>query len=203
MFQWICNGCGRVWDVSVEECPDCAAGKKARASAARAGVRLRLTPPSRWVLLGGILALLGVAAYLLLPRAMDSWRQARAGAAGTSVPAVAGPAPMPLERVEPLGGVVEVSGLRVSSEADGRAQVQALVTNHGSEELRGLSCRVDLRRAGDEQRTLLASFRFEMQTPLGPRAFQEVRAPLELPAPGSTLPEWRQVAVQLRSCSKQ
>lgn len=203
MFQWICNGCGRVWDVSVAECPDCAGGARPQSPAARAGVRFRMTPASRWLLLGGIFVLLVVAAYLVVPGALDSLRQARADASAPSAPQAAAPTVLPLERVEPLRDAVEVSGLRIYPEPDGRARVVALVTNHGSEELKYLSCRVDLRRAGDPQRSLLGSFRFELQTTLAPGSFLEVRAPLELAAPASVLPDWRQLQAQLESCSKQ
>ena len=199
MFQWICSGCGRVLDVSVSECPQCAARPPQQASAGTRRVRVRVTGARRWAVLGGILALLAVTVYLALP----TLRQLRARPSPTAAPTTALPAPLPPERAEPLRGTLEVSGIRIYTDRAARARVMVLLTNHGRDELKNLSCRVDLRRAGSQDRTALASFRFELSGALAPNFFREVEAPLELAVPLQAVPKWRELQMHLESCSKQ
>ena len=113
------------------------------------------------------------------------------------------PAPLPPERAEPLRGTLEVSGVRIYTDRAARARVMVLLTNHGRDELKHLSCRVDLRRAGSQDRTALASFRFELRGALAPNSFREVEAPLELAVPLQAVPKWRELQMHLESCSKQ
>ncbi len=203
MFQWICNSCGRVWDVSVSECPQCAARPRQQASAGGRRVRVRVTWARRWAVLGGILALVAVTVYLALPPVLASLRQLRARPAPTAAPTTPRPVPLPPERAEPLRGTLEVSGVRIYTDRDARVRVVALVTNHSREQLENLSCRVDLRQAGSRDRTALASFLFELRGTLAPHAFREVQAPLELAVPLRDVPEWQELEMHLESCNKQ
>ncbi len=152
---------------------------------------MRVTGARRWAVLGGILALLAVTVYLALP----TLRQLRARPSPTAAPTTALPAP--------LRGTLEVSGLRIYTDRTARARVMVLLTNHGRDELKNLSCRVDLRRAGSQDRTALASFRFELSGALAPNSFREVEAPLELAVSLQAVPKWRELQIHLESCSKQ
>ena len=203
MFQWICSGCGRVWDVSVSECSQCAARPGRQPLAGGKRVRGRLTGGRRWAVLGGILALLAVTVYLVLPPVPASLRQSPARPAATAAPTTPRLVLLPPERAEPLRETLEVSGVRIYTDRDARAHVLALLTNHGREELENLSCRVNLRRAGGQDRTALASFWFELRGALAPNSFREVQAPLELAVPLRDVPAWQGFEMHLESCSKQ
>ena len=147
--------------------------------------------------------MLAVTVYLALPTVLASWRQFGARPSPTPTPTTALPAPLPPERAEPLRGTLEVSGLRIYTDRAARARVMVLLTNHSRDELKNLSCRVDLRRAGSQDRTALASFRFELRGALAPNSFREVEAPLELAVPLQAVPKWRELQMHLESCSKQ
>ena len=81
MFQWICNSCGRVWDVSVSECPQCAGRPGQQPLPGGRRVRVRVTGTWRWAVMGGILALVAVTVYLALPPVL-AFLEAIACAAG-------------------------------------------------------------------------------------------------------------------------
>ncbi len=203
MFQWICNSCGRVLDVSVSECPQCAGRPSQQPLPGGRRVRVRVTGTRRWTVMGGILALLAVIVYLALPSVLASLRQLRARPVPAAAPTTPQLVLLPPERAEPLRGTVEVSGVRIYTDRAARARVMALVTNHSREVLENLSCRVDLRQAGSRDRTALASFLFELRGTLAPHAFREVQAPLELAVPLRDVPEWQELRIHLESCNKQ
>ena len=203
MFQWICNSCGRVWDVSVSECPQCAGRPGQQPLPGGRRVRVRVTGTRRWAVMGGILALVAVTVYLALPPVLSSLRQLRARPAPAAAPTTPPPVLLPPERAEPLRETLEVSGVRIYTDRDARVRVVALVTNHSREQLENLSCRVDLRRAGSHDRTALASFLFELRGTLAPHGFREVQAPLELAVPLRDVPEWQELEMHLESCNKQ
>ena len=164
---------------------------------------MRAPGARRWAVLGGILALLAVTVYLALPAVLASLRQLRARPSPTAAPTTPQLVLLPPERAEPLRGTLEVSGIRIYTDRAARARVMVLLTNHGRDELKNLSCRVDLRHAGSQDRTALASFRFELSGALAPNSFREVQAPLELAVPLQAVPKWRELQMHLESCSKQ
>jgi hypothetical protein len=184
MFTWVCPSCGHEWDLATKECPNCAGQTVPAAPASKTKSDLRFWAP----IVVGTLAVLG---------ALYGWSRYRA----TRPPSKAAPtielqrpaeAPLPPRPIE-------ISGIRMSYDAQNRPQVRAVVVNHGEDALEaGASIRVALRAASAAPASPpLARFTVKLPATLKPGDSRDVGAPLDALATLAAMPPWHQLRVAI------
>lgn len=185
MFTWVCPSCGREYDLATKQCPQCA-GQAAGSSGSPSPVsNLRF-----WAVIGAATALV-----VLLLVAWSRYR-AHQPAPRAAVPKIE--LERPAETPAPVRPV-EITGVRLSYDAQNRAQVRAVVVNHGEEVLMtGASFRVALRPAGAAAGSPpLAYFTVKLASAIAPGDSRDVRAPLEALATLAAIPPWQQLRVDI------
>lgn len=203
MFTWVCPNCGKEWDVAVKECPECrdraAAGAQTAPPAAEPEV-VPETPPGGfrfWILLiAG--ALVGVALLVFWVRYRAAHpsaapEPAAKGGAKLSTPSLPPPEPVPEagQSSSVSARDVEVAGVRMSYDAQNKAQVRALIINHGDEPLERATLTVTLRPGSSAPGSPpLARFEVKIASPVKPGDSREIKAPLETFATLAAMPRW-------------
>jgi hypothetical protein len=210
MFTWICPTCGKELDLSAKECPECRdreaagrdpgedvpAGQASPASERASGFRF-------WVLLGvatvmGIAAAVWVAGHGITPRSGGPSRSAGSQEPARSkaplslepVPETAPPAPL-------ASGEVEVAGIRMFYDPQGRPQVRAVIINHGDQAIQNADLTVSLRAAqSGADAPPLARFAVKLSS-LKPGESREVRSALEAFGTIASMPPWQKLRVDV------
>lgn len=185
MFTWVCPSCGREYDLATKQCPECV-GQVAGSS----------PPPSRvsnlrfWAVIGA-----AAAAVVLC---LVAWSRYRAHQPAPRAAAPKIELERPAEAPAPTRPI-EVAGIRLSYDDQNRAQVRAVVVNHGEEVLTtGTSWRLALRPAQAAPGSPpLAYFTVKLTSALAPGDSREVRAPLDALATLAAIPPWQQLRVDI------
>src|SRR5581483_6447630 len=117
-------------------------------------------------------------------------RDAKAAAVTSETSPAAAHTAVNVVQEHPLARFVEVAGVRVTTGATRKPQLQYIVINHSAGELTGMALRIAVRSAGDAAD---APPRFTVSTAvpaLAPNQSKEFRTDIEAP-PGSKIPEWQ------------
>lgn len=169
----------------------------------RAAARSKVGPPA-WILSLVIATTLFLGAGALLQRlaANRDARQAAATPPSTSQPAASTPAAPAFEQ-HPMARFVEVTGLRVVTDPDHRAQVQYIVVNHAGVELSGMVIRVAVRSSQDPS-SAAPLFSVSAVIPsLGPHQSKEIRTDLDSRLQPSNIPDWQHLRTDVQVGSAQ
>ncbi len=207
MLTWVCPTCGKELDIAVQECPDCrgraAAGEAPQAAAGARDPEVVDESPANpgarfWIIFGS--ATVAVVVGLFLIGRYRSEHPAAAPAAKTGASKGVTLENLPATSTAPARQL-EVAGIRMYYDDQGKAQVRAVVINHADENLEAMSAVVSLRTASaaaDSQP--LARFTAKLSPELKPRESREIRAPLEALATLAAMPPWDQLRadVELR-----
>ena len=156
MFTWVCPSCSKEWDLSVKECPECAAkpapppDQPAQIPDHPAQSRDREGADLRFWLLLGLGTAVGVTGLVSWVR-YQSRRPPQHAVAGRGAPKVelSTPAsePGPESASVGLARDIEVAGIRLFYDSQNKPQVRAILINHGDEGLRNATVAVTLRPA--------------------------------------------------------
>jgi hypothetical protein len=185
MFTWVCPSCGREYDLATKQCPQC--------TGQAAGPSPRPRPVSNvrfWAVIGASTAV--VVIFLV------AWSRYRAHQPAPRAAAPKIELERPVEAPAPVRPI-EVAGVRLSYDDQNRAQVRAVVVNHGEEVLTtGTSLRVALRPAQAAPGSPpLAYFTVKLTSALAPGDSRDVRAPLDALATLAAIPPWQQLRVDI------
>lgn len=156
-------------------------------------VRAREEPSSHWFVTFAVIAL------IVLAVASIAHRLANSEQASASSPVPDTFKALPVNRLQapshprehPFARYVEVTGLRVVSDPDGKSEVEYLVVNHSGARLLDLGLRLDVRSAAgaDGSEPL---FRVSARIPtLGPHEAKELHTPLDRRITSQELPDWQ------------
>jgi hypothetical protein len=149
-------------------------------------------PPILVALLSGagILALLAILYVYILPGfAGRSGAEATTASARLEEPSAPGAG----GSGHPLAKYLEISGIRIQSEKDGRARIQMLVVNHSNAELPAMKMQTELIAA---DRGL---FEFDVDLPsMGPYESREVNTVLKTGLKPYELPDWQHIRPRFR-----
>jgi hypothetical protein len=185
MFTWVCSSCGREYDLATKQCPQCTGEAVEYVGTVRRISNLRF-----WVVISAATAV--VVLFLVV------WVRYRASrpAPRAAVPKIE--LERPAETPAPVRPV-EITGVRLFYDAENRAQVRAVVVNHGEEVLMtGASFRVALRPVGVATGSPpLAYFTVKLASAIAPGDSRDVRAPLEALATLAAIPPWQQLRVDI------
>jgi len=206
MFTTECPTCGRELDVSLKECPDCAAegaGVQSAPVTSTAPVAkepiqaakpkpprsaFSLTPKHLLFFVFFLGVAVAAAVFLARPELLPkpelpvAWREP-------------GPAEQPGRgNNDPL----EISGIRLFETESGEPVVRVLVVNHGEQAVRRAAMQVMLREFGAPvDAAPEVSFTLEVEEPLESKASREMEVSLDA-APESALPRWGRLRVDVR-----
>lgn len=183
MFTWVCPTCGREYDLATKQCPHCSGPSAPAASGPRPVSNLRF-----WLTVA-----LATGAIVAASVAWSRYRAHRPPPKAAPKIELQRPAEPP-----PPARPIEVSGIRLSYDAQNRPQVRAVVTNHSEEQLpRGASFRVALRPIQAPGSPPLAYFTAKLDATIQPGDSREIRAPLDALATLAAMPPWHQLRVDL------
>jgi len=195
MFTWVCPTCGHEWEVSVEQCPNCAVQPAQQAAPRRTSSGLAF-----WILLvlgagAGVAGLVFWVRYQPSRPASAQGVETKGAAASKSAPTLE-PVPETPAEAAPAGPI-EVAGLRASYDSQNRPQIRAVVINHGADPL-AAAFTVTLRAmesAADAPP--LARFSVRLSPEIKPGESREIRAPLETLVTLAALPPWRRLRIEV------
>lgn len=209
MFAWICPKCGQEVPPAYAECPNCAAGARpaeapagAPAPTPAAGPPAGAPPPQRSSSVSApwwFLALTIAGTFLAVGMLVMLLQQRR-----TAAPP---PQPSPSVALETPGPAtaaasgelrdVELTGLRLTEDAQRKAFVRFVVVNHSGLGLGRLAATVHLKAVARQAQEPVGTFSFE--TTLGPYEAKDLQVPLETKLRVYELPDWQFLRAELQA----
>ena len=205
MFTWICPRCGREVPPSYNECPDCTAVQtapepKPAANAAQPEFSRPAARPTRIKqeekdLPGWLLSILFALGFVALGSGGFYAYKHFSAPPGSAIrpPQFEKPAPPPLPtpKTNLVARYVEVTGIRLTEDANKKTQVQCLVVNHSAADIADLAGTVTLKpRSEKPDEKPIGTFSFRVPS-IGPYESREVRAALDTALRTYELPDWQ------------
>ena len=144
----------------------------------------RKGPPGWLIALGFAVGLAGVL-YLLFTYVLPK----KTETAGAAAPSTAGAAATPkgaARKAHPLVKFLEITGVRFTEDAKGKAKVQFIVVNHSAADLPELKMTIAVKAAGKT----VFEFPFAVSS-IGPYESKDFSAPVQTTLKGYELPDWQ------------
>ena len=216
MFTWICPTCGRDVPPSMNECPNCSGKLQASQEEEQAPEEApRVAPPPQfsepaarpgsggssaktWVM-SLVFAALFIVLGLGLYWGVRYWKNRPATAPATLAfenPPAAGESAKP----NTLQRFIQITGVRLTQNEKKATEARFLVVNHSPADVADLSGTVTLRARGADPGSSAGTFSFKSIS-LGPYEAKEVIAPVDTRLRVYELPDWQNLATELRITS--